>query len=68
MQLQEFNAMEIEEGLRILINPFEIDFIPELKECSFMGIVSPRTWMLEAKTIEALFQSDRKMKTAAETR
>jgi hypothetical protein len=67
MQQQLLNALETEEGLRILINPFSIDFIPELRQRSFMAVLSPRTWMLEAETIEALFQNGRKLKDAAET-
>jgi len=49
-------AFDIQELLNISINEFEIDFIPELKDKSYISIINPQTWCMEKQKIEDIFE------------
>lgn len=49
-------AFDFDMKLRVGINMFNLDFIPELKGKSFIGIYNTITWLTDSSEIEFLFK------------
>ena len=55
IQNQLSEALKIEELIRISINEYKIDFIPELKGSPYLSIINPQSWNLDESFIEQVF-------------
>ncbi|MFK5854784.1 MAG: hypothetical protein QM503_01550 [Bacteroidota bacterium] len=56
IQSQLLKALEIANFMTISINEYNIDFVPELKDKSYLSIINPQSWDLEKDTIEEIFR------------
>jgi len=50
-------SLGLKEGLMIALNEFNIEFIPEFKEKSSIGLVWTRQWILDTALIEKMFKT-----------
>ncbi len=57
IQKETFKALNNKEFLKISINEFDLDFVPELQNRSYLAIINPLRWVLEKDFIEGLFHS-----------
>ncbi len=55
LQNKILEALNSKEFLNISINEYNLDFVPELKDSSYMAIVNPQNWDVEYDFIEDLF-------------
>lgn len=49
-------ALEISPAMRIGLNLPVVNFVPELKDKSYIAIINPQEWILEKGAIESLFK------------
>lgn len=55
IQKEFLKALEIDSFINITINEYKLDFVPELKNNPYLGIINPQSWNLEKDYIENLF-------------
>lgn len=55
IQKQILKALEIESYYHVSINPYNIDFVPELKGQATFSILYPHGWIMEKNNIELMF-------------
>ena len=56
-------ALESETLVNISLNEYNVDFIPELKNKSYLSIINPQTWILERDYIEHSFRQIEKIRS-----
>lgn len=63
LQTLLLEALSIDKSIIISINEHNVDFVPELKGQSYLSIIDPQFWRLEAKEIEKFFEQIEKVRT-----
>jgi len=56
IQNQLLKALEIERFTNISLNEYKIDFVPDLKDTSYLSIINPQSWDLGRNNIENIFK------------
>jgi hypothetical protein len=54
MHKQIFKAFDLDSIYLFSVNHFSLDFVPELKSKSCIGIVNPQSWYVEKKQLDSL--------------
>jgi hypothetical protein len=62
MQHYLLEALEFDSLVNISMNEFNLDFVPELKNKSYLSIINPQTWILEKDFIETTFRQIEKIR------
>ena len=62
IQNQLLKALEIARFMNISINEYNIDFVPELKNTSYLSIINPQSWDIERDDIENIFRQMEKIR------
>ena len=62
VQDQMLKALGIASNMTISINEYNVDFVPELKEKSYISIINPQEWELERDRIEEIFRRMEKIR------
>lgn len=62
VQHQILSAFEIASFINVSINEYNIDFVPELKNKSYLSIINPQGWDFERDFIEEIFRSIEKLR------
>ncbi len=62
IQDQLLAGLEIDKFINISINEHNVDFVPELKNMSYLSIINPQSWYLERDEIETLFRQIEKIR------
>lgn len=62
IQYQILDSFNIALNINISINEYNIDFVPELKNNSYLSIINPQSWYLERHEIEPLFSQIEKIR------
>ena len=62
VQDQMLKALGIASNMTISINEYNVDFVPELKEKSYISIINPQEWELKRDRIEEIFRRMEKIR------
>ncbi len=62
MQDQLLKALKIEKYIRISMNEYKVDFVPEFVKKPYLSIVNPQSWDLEKNKIETIFRQVEKIR------
>ena len=62
IQDQLLVGLEIDNYINISINEHNVDFVPELKNMSYLSIINPQSWCLERDEIETIFRQIEKIR------
>lgn len=62
VQKQILKALELEPYYHIAINPYNIDFVPELDGKSTISILEPHGWEMKKESIESMFERIEKIR------
>ena len=62
IQGQLLMALEIEKFIRISLNEYRIDFVPDFKGIPYLSIINPQSWTLERNDIEIIFRHIEKIR------
>ena len=63
IQDQFVEALGIDKLINISVNEYNIDFVPELKNQSYLSIINPQSWYTERNDIEKLFKQMEKIRS-----
>ncbi len=63
IQSQILAALELAPYMKISINENNVDFVPELKNHSYLSIINPQSWEFDADTIENWFTTIENIRT-----
>ena len=66
VQKQILKSYEINNIVRLSIDEYKIDFIPELKSASHISIINQQEWEIDGAIIEQTFSCAEKMRSAIE--
>lgn len=61
MQNLLLHDLDYKSYTNIIVNEFNIDFIPEFKNSSFLGIINPQSWDFDKETINELLRQSEKI-------
>lgn len=62
IQNQILKALGIAPNMNISINEYNVDFVPELKDKSYLSIINPQSWEFERESIEKIFRRMEKIR------
>lgn len=62
IQEEILKALELERYMNVSLNEYKIDFVPELKNKSYLSIINPQSWETERDSIENIFRQVEKIR------